>query len=186
MQITTDIEPTQITAGDTISWSRSLPDYPAGTWILNYSLLSLSGSIQIASVASGADHLISVDMATSSAYVPGTYSWQAWVTNGIERYPVGTGSIDILADYAAFGSGAADTRSHVKKVLDAIEAVIEGRASAGDQQLSIDGTTLIKMTVTELLALRYSYQAEYRLERQRARIAGGKNSGRKIVTRFKR
>jgi hypothetical protein len=180
-------EPSTITAGDTLTWSRSLPDYPATSgWALNYSLLSLAGSTQIGSAADGADHLIKVLPEVSSTYVPGTYNWQAWVTDGVDRIQISRGTIEILPDYAATGTGALDTRSHVKKVLDAIEAVIEGRAGKGDQELTIDGTRLVKMTAAELLDLRFRYKAEYKLELQKVRIAQGKNSGRKIVTRFTR
>jgi hypothetical protein len=42
------------------------------------------------------------------------------------------------------------------------------------------------MTATELLDLRSRYKTEYRKEQQAARVAQGKNSGRKIVTRFTR
>lgn len=180
-------EPTQVTAGDTLKWSRSLSDYPASAgWTLNYSLLSLAGSIQIASVASGSDHAVTVAAADSAAYVPGTYTWQSWVTNGSERYQINRGTIEILPDFSATATGALDTRSHVKRVLDSIEAVIEGRASKGDLKISIDGTALEKMSAESILLVRTTYLKEYRRELQKERQAQGKNSGRKIVTRFTR
>lgn len=180
-----NIEPAVITAGDTITWSRSLPDYPAsGGWVLHYALRGAT-AIDIIAAASGADHLVAVAPAASAGYADGLYTMQGYVTNGSARYTIYSGPITIRPDLAA-SSTAYDGRSHVKKVLDAIESVIEGRATKGDQQLTIDGTTLVKMTAVELLALRTRYQGEYRKELQAARVAQGKNSGRKIVTRFKR
>jgi hypothetical protein len=179
------IEPAVITAGDTITWTRSLADYPPSSgWVLNYALRGPS-AIDISGTTSGGNHLINVPSSTSSAWVDGRYSIQGYVTNGSNRVTVYSDSITIKPDLVAQNAGY-DGRSHVKKVLDAIEAVIEGRATKGDQQLTIDGTTLVKMTATELLDLRSKYKNEYRKELQAARVAQGKNSGRKIVTRFTR
>lgn len=182
---TPNIEPAVITAGDTVTWSRSLPDYPATDgWLLSYALRGPT-AIDITAAANGVDHLVDVGTVVSSGYADGLYTMQGYVSNGTSRFTVYTGPVTIKPDLAAAGAGY-DGRSHVKRTLDAIEAVIEGRASKGDQQLSIDGTTLIKMTATDLLNLRTRYQNEYRREQQAARVAQGKNSGRKIVTRFKR
>jgi hypothetical protein len=172
-------EPSSVTAGDTLKWTRSLPDYPASAgWVLNYSLISNNGSIQIASVAAGDAHAVTVDFATSAQYVPGVYAWQAYVTNGTERYQVARGEIEVLADFAASSPGSLETRSHVKRVLDAIEAVIEGRAAKGDQELTIDGTRLVKMTVDELLKLRSTYFNLYRQEINFNKRAAGAGSSR--------
>ena len=175
---TLTIEPTRITAGDTIQWSRSVPDYPATSgWVLNYSLLSLAGSIQISTVPDGSSHLVNIPMSVSAGYVPGTYSWQSWVTNGSERHQIEQGTIEVLVDFATAGAGT-DTRSHVKRTLDSIEAVIEGRASKGDQELTIDGTTLKKMNVEELLKLRSTYFNLYRQELNAIKRSSGAGSAR--------
>ena len=179
------IEPGIITAGDTITWLRSLPGYPAtGGWALHYALRGLA-AIDIAASADGDNHLVSVIPATSAEYTDGIYTVQGYVTNGTDRITVFSDTITIKPDLVSAVAGY-DGRSHVKRVLDSIEAVIEGRASKGDQQLTIDGTTLIKMTATELLQLRTRYKTEYRKEQRSARVAQGKNSCRKIVTRFTR
>jgi len=179
------IEPAVITAGDTITWSRSLPDYPAsGGWVLTYALRG-PAAINIVAVASGSDHLVSVPSAVSSLYLAGLYAVQGYVTNGTDRVTIFSGPVTIKPDLVTAVAGY-DGRSHVKKTLDSIEAVIEGRAGKGDQELTIDGTRLVKMTATELLELRARYKNEYRKELQAGRVAQGKNSGRKIVTRFKR
>ncbi len=179
------IEPTVVTAGDTISWQKSLPDYPAdGGWVLSYALLGSAGKIAINASASGADHLVSISATTSAGYVAGVYAWQSYVTHATSgRVSVGSGSITVNANYAAI-SAATDTRSHAKKVLDAIEAIIEGRASSGDQELTIDGTRLVKMTVEQLLALRSKYLYWYEQEKVAERAANGKAGRPKIMVRF--
>jgi hypothetical protein len=180
------IEPAVITAGDTITWSRSLPDYPAsGGWVLHYALRGPVAIDVTAAAGIGSEHLVTITALISASYTDGVYTVQGYVTNGTSRVTIYSGQIIIQPDLVQAAAGY-DGRSHVKRVLDSIEAVIEGRASKGDQQITIDGTTLVKMTATELLDLRTRYNVEYRKEQQVARIAQGKNSGRKIVTRFTR
>jgi hypothetical protein len=181
-----NIEPAVITAGDTITWSRSLPDYPASSgWVLHYALRGVAAVIDITGTASGNDHLISILAATSAAYVAGQYSIQGYVINGSTRVTIFNDTITITPDLVTAVAGY-DGRSHVKKTLDSLEAVIEGRASRDQLELTIDGTRLVKMTPEQILAWRAQYHREYRKELQAARIAQGKNSGRKIVTRFTR
>ena len=59
-------EPETITAGDSLTWKRTLADYPAGTWTLKYRLINADGKIDITATASGTDHLVSVEPATSA------------------------------------------------------------------------------------------------------------------------
>lgn len=160
-----DIEPNAVTAGDTIQWSRSLSGYPASAgWVLSYALLGSAGKIAITSTASGADHLVSVAAATSALWVAGTYQWQAYVTHATSgRFLVGTGSIVIKPNFAAI-SAATDTRSHVKKVLDAIEAVLEGTATTDQQDLTIDGVRIVRRSIADLLVMRSRYLQWYQQE----------------------
>lgn len=169
-----DIEPSAVIAGDTIQWSKSLPDYPASAgWVLTYALLSSSGKISITASADGDDHLVNVAAATSANYTAGTYQWQAYVTHATYgRFLAGSGSIVIKANYAAI-TAATDTRSHVKKVLDAIEAVIEGTATTDQQEITIDGTKIVRRTVADLLTLRSRYLCWYNQELQAQRAAAG-------------
>ena len=181
MKTIPDKEPSSATAGDTVQWSRSLSDYPASAgWSLKYVMRGANGSLDMVAVASGDDYLV-------TAVVPaaGDYALQGYVVKGTEKHTICVLSFMSTPDLSAAVAGY-DSRSHARRVLDAIERVIEGRATRGDQETTVDGTRLVKMTVPELLALRSRYQAEYRREQEAARLAQGRNSGRKIVTRFTR
>jgi len=175
-------EPTEVTAGDTVKWTRTLSDYPAGTWTLSYTLVNSASKITITASASGTDHLVSVTPATSAAWSAGLYDWQAYVTDGTDRYQVDSGRLTIHANYA--GVTTLDDRSHVKKTLDAIEAVIEGRASQSQQSYTINGRSLTRIPLAELYEFRKQYKAEYAAELQAERIANGMGSGRRVLLRF--
>ena len=50
---------------------------------------------------------------------------------------------------------------HVRRVIDAIEAVIERRATKDQKSYSIDGRSLERTPIDELLLLRDRYRAEW-------------------------
>ena len=78
----------------------------------------------------------------------------------------------------------ADLRSHAKKVLDAIEAVIEGRATIDQSSFSLGGRSLSRMSVEELMTFRDRYKAEYMKEIKLARIRNKQGSGNTIKVQF--
>ena len=159
-------EPTEITAGDTLSWLISLPDYPASAgWVLKYALSKAgSAAISITGTASGDSHLLSVSAATSAAYGAGEWHWTSYVTKGSERYTVGAGVLTILPDPANLPAGH-DPRTHAEKGLAAIEAVLEGNLSGSLAEYEINGRKAKLWSHSELLKLRAIYKAQVRRER---------------------
>jgi hypothetical protein len=151
--------PTQVTAGDTLAWQITLADYPASAgWVLTYALAAAAGQIAITASASGDDHRVSVAAATSAAYVPCNYAWQAYVTKTTERHMVDSGTIQILPNLAV-QAGGFDGRSHAQKTLEALEAWIEGHDMAvADYQIA--GRAMKYHAIPDLLKLRDTYKAE--------------------------
>src|SRR6478736_6672226 len=96
------IEPTIIVAGDTVQWTKSIPDYPATDgWTLKYSFQiagSLDEPIQFSATTSGAGYSISVTAATTAAWDPANYIWTSFVEDATHRHRVGTGTVTILPD----------------------------------------------------------------------------------------
>jgi hypothetical protein len=56
--------------------------------------------------ASGTSHLATVLPATSAAIAPGRYQWDAAVTDGTDRYSVGTGTLTVAPDLGAAARAA--------------------------------------------------------------------------------
>lgn len=175
-------EPAEFRAGITLAWTRELPDYPASTWTLKYWFKQLAASgakFSIQASASGDLHAVSVAAATTASYTAGNYSWSAMVTSGSEVYEVDSGTTRILPVYNT--DTAVDDRSHARKVLAAIEAVIENRATLDQQEYTIGTRSLKRMTVAELKAFRDQYIAEVWAEDQKEAAKNGKSSGRVVV-----
>lgn len=171
------IEPTQARAGDTWRWQRALPDYPAPTWTLSYTLFAAGGIVSFQSTAVGTEHSIHLAPATTANYPAGRYDWVAHVSDGADRYQIGAGVIQILPDLSAAASY--DGRSHARKVLDAIDALIERRATAGDVDLVsvASGDKNIARSLPELLKLRDRYAAMVAQEERAAAVARGEALG---------
>lgn len=153
--------PLTLRAGDTATWRRSLADYPASSgWVLSYVLVKAGTQITLTAAASGADHLVSVAPATTSGWAPGSYAWQERVALAGAIHTLSTGTLEIIASFAAATTGL-DARSHAQKTLAALEAWIEGHDLAV-AEYEIAGRRMQYIPIAELLKLRDAYRREVR------------------------
>lgn len=163
----TCILPGSITAGLTFKRTVTLADYPADNgWVLHVYLRGKS-AINIESTPNGAQHVINVPAASTTSWQEGNYGYSARVINQSgDVFEVASGTIDILADLQATTSG--DYRSHAQKTLDAVEAVIENRASLDQERYRINNRELYRTPMADLLKLRAHYRNEVRQEKAKA------------------
>ncbi|CAN7580403.1 hypothetical protein [Variovorax paradoxus] len=175
---TSSTEPISIIPGDTVKWTRSLADYPASAgWALSYELLNTQHRYQIAAVADGDAHRVVISAQTTENYAPGSYDWRARVTNADEVYTVATGRLTVAPSFGAAG----DVRSHARRTLDAIEAVLEGRATSATAEYEINGRRLKYIPLNELHAMRSKYQREVAAEEGKS---GPRGVSGRIMVRF--
>jgi hypothetical protein len=177
-------EPTSLRAGDTWKWKRSdLTDYPSPTWTLRYEFKNATANFEIIAAQDGSTtaFAVTVAMATTAAYSAGKYSWVAFVTNGTERYTVDSGTFEVAKDYG--DNLAFDGRTHARKTLESINAVIEGRASRDQQEYSIGDRTLKRTPMADLIMLQTRYSRLVAAEENEARLANG--LGTKNVIRIR-
>lgn len=160
-------EPTALVAGDTIKWSR--PDlrseYPDGT--LAYRFVGESAPFTLTCDANFGVTLNSASMGS------GTWTWTAAVTVAGERSTVGSGMVQVRPDPFAI-LAATDTRSHARRVLEAVEAVIEGRATEAHYSTTMDGgRSVTSLTPQQLADFRERYAAKVAAEDHAARMDAG-------------
>lgn len=179
-------EPSIVRAGDTWGWARDLPDYPASVWTLAYTLfaLALAEPVTLTATPDGARHVIQLASYETQDLTPGDYSWIASVSDGTDRYPVGEGRIQVLPDLANLGG--VDGRSHARRMVAAIEAVLENRASAAEIDLvSAAIGDLATSRQPELLhTWRARYLAEVAAENAALAAARGERPGNFVQMRF--
>jgi len=192
-------EPSIIHRGETLGWKRAASqttyvdadgatiECSAPEWTLKYKFAGPSGAFDITAVADGTDFSASASATVTGAYPVGEYSWIATVEKGsggtLERHIVDSGVCTVAEGPAEYVSGL-DKRSHVKKVLDAIEAVILGRATTDQLSYSINGRSLQKTPLPDLLKLRSQYRGEYERELRAERIRKGLDGGGNVYVRF--
>lgn len=176
-------EPVAHRAGLTWEWRREdLCDYPASVWTLTYYFKktgSAGANFSIQASADGDAFAVTVAKATTAAYTAGDYTWAALVGDGTDQHEVDVGTFTLLPRYDAAAN--LDDRSHARIVLDAIEAVIENRATQDQQEYSIGGRSLKRMPIADLLSFRSHYRAEVYAEEQAERVRNGLSSGKLVV-----
>lgn len=166
-------EPDKLRAGDTWQWRRDdlSGDYPAPTWTLTYYCKSADDSFAITAAADGVSFSVSVPSATTTAKRTGLYAIVGSVSDGTNRFEVYRGRFEVLPDFSS--DGLADPRTHVRKVVEAIEAVLENRATQPQEELTISGLMLRRTPIPDLLKLRDKYRAELVREEAASDLARG-------------
>ena len=177
-------EPTSFTAGDTVSWTKSLDDYLASaSWVLAYAFINSAAKFTVTASASGDVHLAAISASTSAAIAPGTYTWHATVTKAAERFTVGTGTAIVEPNLAAVS--LYDTRTAARKALDAADiALATYGAKAYLQAYEINGRSQRFQDPGAFMAWRDRLKAEVRREDNAAAIAGGRRPRNQILARF--
>ncbi|CAA2107114.1 hypothetical protein [Variovorax paradoxus] len=171
-------EPNSIIPGDTVKWARRLSIYPASAgWALSYELLNAMHRYEIPATAHGDAFRVVVSAQTSQGFVPGSYDWRARVTNADEVYTVANGRMTVAPSFGAAG----DVRSHARRTLDVIEAVLEGRATSATAEYEINGRRLKYIPLNELHAMRSKYQREVAAEEGKS---GPRGVSGRIMVRF--
>lgn len=183
-------EPDLLVVGDRWTWRRPdlVADYPTADYALTYEFHEDSGGggshkFTVTATETTTDYIVEIASATTATYTAGEYNWYAFITRSSDsqRIAIDEGHTKLELD---FTNTNADNRSHAKKVLDAIEAVLENRASQDQMSYSIAGRSLSRMSIDDLMRFRDRYRAEYNREIKLKRIKNEQDTGNTIKARF--
>lgn len=163
-------------AGDTLDFSTTVSNYPASDgYTFKHRLVPrVTGTPITLTATTDADgsYRTQASPVTTAAWVVGEYDWFSWVEKTGARYSVDQGQVTIQPNPSA--ATTSDQRSHARKTLEAIEAVIEGRATQDQQEYTIGNRSLKRTPIADLLKLRARYRAEVRKEEAAVSGVGGK------------
>tara|TARA_R110000772_G_scaffold34961_1_gene84555 strand:- start:460 stop:1050 length:591 start_codon:yes stop_codon:yes gene_type:complete len=183
-------EPETLVVGDRWVWQRPdlVTDYPTDQYALTYEFHCDSGGggshkFTVTASETSTAYVVEVSSTVTENYTAHLYKWYAFITrtSDSQRVAVDNGITTLVVNYA---DSNADVRTHAKKVLDSIQAVIENRATVDQSSFTIAGRSLSRMTIDELFMVRDRYRAEYNEEVKKARIRNKKPSGNLIGVRF--
>jgi hypothetical protein len=163
-------EPAELNAGATWTWRRSdLSDYPASTWTLSYYFKNASAAFSITASADGEAHLVDVLPVVTGANAAGRYDWRAYVTDGTDVHLVDTGVVEVIADFQ--NATAYDGRSLPRRMLDAVNAILEDRATT--DQIDLVSSAIGDRSSTRDVAYLLEYRSKLEAEVKRVEGTGG-------------
>jgi hypothetical protein len=157
----------KLAAGDTWTWSiTGVSQYDLSVYTIKYSLRGLGGTLDLTQQADGAGgyqlQALPTDTTKLSA---GVYAWALYATKGMERHEIGRGTVEVLPDLqAAGGDAGVDGRSFAKRMLDAIRAVLEGRASRIESEYQQGGRALKLLSPQQLIDAEAYWARRYKKE----------------------
>ena len=181
-------EPVTFFKGETVVWKRTDigADYsPSSHSMVWEASLETNGSTRFSATVteSGTEYTFTLDNSNTANYTAGDYFWVLKVlqTSDSETLVIDSGKITVKDNFFAT---TGDTRSHAKLMLEKIESILEGRADADVSSYSIQGRSLSKISIAELLQWRDYYKAEYQKEVARFRTGNKEGSGRVVKVQF--
>jgi hypothetical protein len=191
--MTATTEPTRIRAGDTWLWRREdLSDYPASSYTLKYRFKNEDGGFEIVAQPDGDLFSVSVPFSTTGGFAAGSYSWQAVVEGVLGRFTVDSGTLVVDASlFSGDASTGVDTRSHARRALAAINAVIEKRATHVHEEYEIrlsEGGSWRRVKDTDwadLIKAKAYYESLVASEQASEDAANGRPDKRRTFVRFR-
>ena len=170
------LEPTDLRSGDSWNWIRVFPDYPSNLYTLNYIFNSAANRFvllfspgPITAGDDGQSFVIQAAMANTQLCQPDTYQIVAVLTGIAGTTAAGQQVTVPLQDVCvspnlAAATGPVDTRSDVKKNLDAINACLLGNTDPSVSEYMINGRQLRRFPRADLIKERSFWRAQYKAE----------------------
>tara|TARA_R100000781_G_scaffold70428_1_gene44241 strand:- start:2177 stop:2758 length:582 start_codon:yes stop_codon:yes gene_type:complete len=138
--------------------------------------------ITITASALDDDYLFSVASSSSASFTAGNYHYQLEITRDSDsnRIIVDRGHIKVSTDY----DNNVDPRAHAEIMLSKIESILEGKADSDVSSYSIQGRSLTKLGIEELLEWRNYYRAEVNEIKRKEQIKHGRKTKSTVLGRF--
>ena len=183
-------EPTAIRAGDSVSWTRELPDYSAADgWALKYRLLYATGAaVTIASTGVGTLHTVALTSANTAVWAAGSATLVAYVEKGagasLERVTLESTPVTILPDLTA--AATHDGRSANQIALANARAALDSYMAKGQGHVAeydIAGRRMKFRASGEITDLIQHYEREVFKETALQAAVNGVAAGR-VQVRF--
>ena len=168
--------PSNLVAGDLWTWrlDEFAALYPSAVYSLAYSIAPKSGGAPTSApaVADADGWVVSILPAVTTALAPTAYAWTLIATRTSDgaRVSIRCGDFTVSPD----PSQSNDTRSQAQRLLDAVNAVLEGRATKDVEAYSIEGRSLTRTPFEILRNTRVRLMREVQAEQAAAK---GKGTG---------
>ena len=177
----------QIVAGETLNYLATAPDYPADQgWTVTLYLNPRAGgtATSVASVASGADHLLQISSSTTGNWAAGWWAWETWASKSSERYRLEAGQLQVVAGLIGAAAGI-DTRTQAQKALDDANAALAAWTPT-QKRYRIGGREMEFNSSAEIIAIISHWTSAVKREQAQQAMAAGRPNPRKLQVRMGR
>ena len=174
--------PAKIVAGDVVRFRVQYADFTPSDGTLLWQLHGSNSKAKIQGLPDGDAWILHIKPEETTFAAAGQYLWAMIgvddVQNSQERRTLEQGRLEVEPDYLA--SGPLDGRTHARKVLDSIRAVIEARATKDQASYTIGGRSLSRTPIKDLIELEQLYARRVQNEEGQAAADRGEPRGNKI------
>ena len=173
-------------SGDSLAWEHNIDMYPASLFDCEYVLINNTGKETITTTKNGDSFVVYLAGVNTENFNSGFYKVYAILTDTTNKYTVEIKTIEIKESLTSANSKV--IISHNRKVYESICAVIENRATYDQMSYSIQGRSLTRTPLKDLMYFKETYynlvQQEEQKEKARLGIATKKKN--KIYITYKR
>jgi hypothetical protein len=175
----------QTTAGDTLDFSFSFPDYPAPTWTATVHLRCGSSRFSKTLTASGSSYVGTVLPAVTGTYPPGLYDLTVTVTNGTDRAVALESQLAVKPDPASASIAPTALEAELAAVDAAISAVLAGEGvQAYTVQTQAGSRQIQRMSLADLREHRRYLEGKIDAERVASGLKPKNQKWKRIGTSF--
>ena len=170
---------TKFRIGFKYSWDEVIENYPSSSYTAKITFTNATATATITATAND-DGSYKFTVAGNTFTTAGDYRATLYIIDGGDNILIEEIDITVLPSV----SSAVDARSHSKKVLDAIKAVLENRATVDQQSISIAGVSLSRMSIDQLLQLKNYYEQLYKQEQREEAMERGEKSPNSVQVKL--
>jgi hypothetical protein len=178
-------EPTELAQGESVRWLRRAVEYPADQWDGQYRFRALGSDgvgadVDCGNVGDQFEAVLTADQ--SSQMSVGMYEVQLWVASKNDPQDVrqiDTFQVQVRKGFVEGDLQSVDLRTSAKQILDAIDAMLIGKATADQMEFTIETQVgrraLKRIPMAELIQARtyYAGVVARELQAERLRRRGG-------------
>lgn len=164
--------PTAVTVGSIWTWKKPIGDYGALYNLFLYITPIRGGTtLTLSSTIISDYYVFSIPSSITVNYTSGEYTYAETIVeiSTSNSFVLSTGTLTLRPNPSLATS--LDNRSQARKTLDAIRATIEGRATSDQQAMSINGRSISRTPIGELLALETRYNILVQREEKAATMS---------------
>lgn len=168
--------PDSFESGDTILFSESFGEYPAGTWQATiYFSVNGAAPTSVAATADGTNHLFTLSAAFTAALTAGINNFAIRVTSSGENATPKSGEVYVLPNLAA-----AQTQSTAALQLAAANTAFSSLLSGTNSSVSFNGQSFTKKDQKQLWEIIQRLKAVVQAEKNEQAALRGDSMSRSI------